>query len=127
MTKSAKKPTTRSFRNVSSSKIKQSRSRALKSSRSASGHAPQIATQNANSKQSRVIAMLQAPEGTSIAAMMRTTGWQQHSVRGFLAGVVRKKLKLKLVSDMTGDERIYRIAVAGAGKASGSSLNPPSA
>jgi len=60
-----------------------------------------------------VIALLQAPEGTTIAVMMQATGWQQHSVRGFLAGVVRKKLKLKLVSCKVDDERIYRIETGG--------------
>jgi hypothetical protein len=61
------------------------------------------------SKQARIIAMLQSADGTSIAAMMQQTGWQQHSVRGFLAGVVRKKLKLKLQSTKTNGGRIYRI------------------
>lgn len=63
-----------------------------------------------DSKQSRVIAMLQSPTGTTIAAMMETTGWQQHSVRGFLAGVVRKRLKLKFGSEKVDGNRIYRIA-----------------
>ena len=68
------------------------------------------------SKQSRVIAMLQSPTGTTIAAMMKTTAWQQHSVRGFLAGVVRKRLKLKLSSRKVDGNRVYRIAGTSDGK-----------
>ena len=52
--------------------------------------------------------MLQSPTGATIAAMMKATGWQQHSVRGFLAGVVRKKLKLKLNSKKIDGNRVYR-------------------
>jgi hypothetical protein len=61
------------------------------------------------SKQSRVIAMLQSPTGVTLAAITKATGWQQHSVRGFLAGVVRKRLKLKLNSEKVDGSRIYRI------------------
>lgn len=69
------------------------------------------------SKQSRVIAMLQSPVGVTIAAMMKATGWQQHSVRGFLAGVVVKRLKLKLSSKKVDGHRVYQITSGGSGKA----------
>ena len=64
---------------------------------------------HSESKQARIIAMLRMPNGATIDAMIHATGWQQHSVRGFLAGVIRKKLGLNLVSAVAEGGRIYRI------------------
>ncbi len=66
-------------------------------------------TARRESKKARIIAMLRAPDGVTIEAMARVTKWQPHSVRGFLAGVVRKKLGLTLVSADGQNGRIYRI------------------
>ncbi|WP_019561420.1 DUF3489 domain-containing protein [Caldimonas manganoxidans] len=65
----------------------------------------------ADSKQARVIAMLRSPEGTTIRQIMDATGWQAHTVRGTLAGALKKKLGLSVVSDKPqGGERVYRLA-----------------
>src|SRR5262249_20084627 len=62
----------------------------------------------ANSKQARVLALLCGPSGATIATVTRSTGWQPHTVRAFLAAVVRKKLELRLESETTSAERVYR-------------------
>jgi hypothetical protein len=60
-------------------------------------------------KQSAAIDMLRATSGATITALTKATGWQPHSVRGFLAGVVRKRLRLHLQSAVVDGTRIYRI------------------
>jgi Protein of unknown function (DUF3489) len=65
----------------------------------------------AGSKQDRVLALLRRPDGATLDVLVKATGWQQHSVRGFLAGMVRKKLKLPLRSEKVDGARVYRIGV----------------
>jgi len=84
----------------------------------AAGKEPQRVTTRSNSKQATVIALLSRPQGTTVSVIMKATGWQRHSVRGFFAGVVRKKLGLTLESEKSDGERHYRI-VARKGSRSG--------
>jgi hypothetical protein len=61
-------------------------------------------------KRERVLTLLSRSEGASIEEMMQAIGWQQHSVRGFLAGTVKKKLGFSLTSSKGDDGlRRYRI------------------
>jgi hypothetical protein len=89
------------------------RTTARKTARPASPKRPGAASSKlnaeSNTKHARIIAMLRSRAGATVARIMSTTDWQQHSVRGFLAGVVRKKLRLNLVSELTDKGRIYRI------------------
>jgi Protein of unknown function (DUF3489) len=85
------------------------RSIARKAAKPASRKSRPVPAAGPHTKHARIIAMLRTPAGATIAAIMTATDWQQHSVRGFLAGVVRKKLGLNLVSEQMDKGRVYRI------------------
>jgi hypothetical protein len=69
-----------------------------------------------NTKQDRIVALLQRPKGATLDALVKETQWQKHSIRGFLAGTVRKKLKLPLLSEKIDGVRTYRVGTAKAAK-----------
>ena len=85
------------------------RKTAKPAARKRSAPAPSRSAARPDTKHARIIAMLRMPTGATIAAIMTATDWQQHSVRGFLAGVIRKKLGLNLVSEIGDRGRVYRI------------------
>jgi hypothetical protein len=70
---------------------------------------PQAKDRTSPSKQEIVLALLQRAKGATIPEITERTGWQPHSVRGFLSSVVKKKLKFKIESSKDGVDRSYRI------------------
>jgi len=100
----SRKASPKSVRRTKSGKV----ALAAKSSPSARRSARQQTSQRPN-KQARLLDLLKRPAGATIAVLSEASGWQQHSVRGFLTGVVRKKLGLELVSAVEDGQRVYRI------------------
>ncbi len=72
---------------------------------------PKAPVVRAESKQARLIKMLKRPDGATIDEVVKALKWQSHTVRGAMAGALKKKLGLKITSDKTEDRgRVYRIA-----------------
>lgn len=96
-------------------KLKTAKSKAGKASARrvlASVSSKPIATKT-SSKRDQILDLLRRKQGASLEEMQKTSGWQSHSVRGFLAGTVKKRLGLKLTSDKSNDgERHYFVAQA---------------
>ncbi|MFN4125751.1 DUF3489 domain-containing protein [Pannonibacter indicus] len=75
--------------------------------------APMARTLREGTKQATLIAMLRAPDGATIEEIMAATGWQSHTVRGAMAGALKKKLGLEVTSEkVEGRGRVYRLAAA---------------
>lgn len=71
---------------------------------------PRPVKSRAESKQAQVIAMLRQPQGVTIAEIATATGWQDHTVRGFFAGALKKKLGLTVTSEKVEQRgRVYRV------------------
>ena len=115
--KSKRKPASRTNESKTKSRNSEKRSTArgatqLKPVSTAAHQQPRSASQPSarrESKKAHIIAMLRASGGATIESMARAKNWQPHSIRGFLAGVVRKKLGLTLVSANAENGRVYRI------------------
>jgi hypothetical protein len=81
----------------------------------ATGSAKRSDADAKGNKTELVLKKLRSAKGTTIAAVMEATGWQAHSVRGFLSAIVRKKLGLMLVSE-TGKDGLRRYRIADHGR-----------
>lgn len=73
--------------------------------------APKLPTQRAGTKQAQIIAMLQRPEGATVAEMVEATGWLAHTVRASISGALKKKLGLPITAEkVEGRGTVYRLA-----------------
>jgi len=70
-----------------------------------------VKPERGNRKRDDIIALLSSPAGATLPQLMAATGWQKHSVRGFLSGTLNKRMGLKLSSlKNEAGERLYRVS-----------------
>jgi hypothetical protein len=78
--------------------------------RAAQPPAPKPPSLRAGTKQAQIIAMLQRPEGASVAEMVEATSWQAHTVRGAISGALKKRLGLTIVAEkVEGTGMVYKL------------------
>lgn len=104
----SKKPTPRIGAQLAAAKRPATRAKTTRSKFRALPTSAAITTIS-GSKLDRIVAALRGHKGASIANLMKLTGWQAHSVRGALAGALKKARGLVIVSEKRNDERFYRI------------------
>ncbi len=109
MSVSKSKPKATNATKTRSSRANPGKRKARSNSKSAKASVAASRNRSTPSKQDAVLALLQRPKGVTISEITEATGWQPHSVRGFLSGVVKKKLKLKVESRKDGRDMTYRI------------------
>jgi hypothetical protein len=74
-------------------------------------HARQSSTPRRGSKKDKILGLLKRPGGASLQQLRKATGWQAHSLRGFLSGTLKKKMGLRVHSAKLPDgARTYRVA-----------------
>lgn len=96
----------------SDSSVARKPAKPAKNARAAQETASRTSTLRNGTKSAKVITLLRRATGATVKELIRATGWQPHSVRGFLSGVVRKKLGLNLTTmERKNGERAYKIAV----------------
>jgi len=108
--KIASSPQATRAQGVNTKKPKKDNRRAIKKLSKARSTRPPTSRRKSVTKAETIVALLRRSRGTSIAEMMKATGWQAHSVRGFLAGTVKRRMGLSLASErLDGKDRRYRI------------------
>lgn len=101
-TTQAKQPASRNKNRRTAKRKMTARTKTAKTASAGRGRQP-------TSKTAAVLTLLKRPDGATLPELMKSTGWQAHSVRGFLSGTVRKRLGLALISEADDKGRRYRI------------------